>query len=124
MHPRAIDSVITQGRTVQKGWSNRPNPPANHTMYSVHKRVGDINDVRASGGGGGRGSQTARFRPIWRFMATQATCGQCPTWLQRNKAVTGVISCPFIPSPSCTSAERARTHTDTHTHTHVNTQHR
>ena len=53
MHARAIHSVITQGRTVKKGWSNRPNPPANHTLYSVHKRVGDINDVRASGGGGG-----------------------------------------------------------------------
>ena len=32
MHERAIHCVLPQGRTVQKDGSNRPNPPANHTM--------------------------------------------------------------------------------------------
>jgi len=27
MHARAIHNALTQSRTVQKGWSNPPNPP-------------------------------------------------------------------------------------------------
>ena len=37
---RAIHNALTQGRTVQKGGSNPPNPTANHTlrlcMYNVY----------------------------------------------------------------------------------------
>jgi len=32
MHARAIHNFLAQGRTVQKGGSNPPNPPANHTL--------------------------------------------------------------------------------------------
>jgi len=32
MHERAIHNALTQGRTIQKGRSNLPNPLANHTL--------------------------------------------------------------------------------------------
>ena len=32
VHESAIHNVLTQGRTVQKGGSNHPNSPANHTL--------------------------------------------------------------------------------------------
>ena len=34
MHARAIHNVLTQVRTVQKGGSNPPKPPENHTLSS------------------------------------------------------------------------------------------
>src|SRR6218665_1125674 len=40
MHARAIHDVLKQGRTVQKGGSKPPNPPANHTMLLLRGAPG------------------------------------------------------------------------------------
>ena len=34
IHARAIYNVLTQGRTVQKGWSNLPTPGKSHPAWS------------------------------------------------------------------------------------------
>ena len=36
MHARAIHNALTQDRTVRKGGSNPPNPPAGHILSRIY----------------------------------------------------------------------------------------